>query len=322
MTSPSSTTESRRTNQPEMGSLPGIDISIIAPAHNEEENVCTLVEEIEAVINDLKPKWSIEAIIVNDGSTDRTEKMLLDLAESREWMRVLSMKHTPPGSGNGQSAAFCAAFRAARGTIFAPLDADLQNPPDNFPAMLELMERENADVVQGDRSANRQDSFMRAIATWTGRTFRRVVLGDTIRDTGCSLRLMKREVALALPLEFRGMHRFIPGTARRLGYKVVEIPVSHRARRAGISKYGLINRGVPGFFDLLAVRWMNNRRRPTVAEEKTVKRQRSSSGDDDERPSPSDTNDDVESMPIVEVRCASTAGRSMRTNPGDLSKFF
>jgi len=161
---------------------------------------------------------------------------------------------------------------------------------------------------------------MRAIATWTGRTFRRVLLGDTIRDTGCSLRLMKREVALALPLEFRGMHRFIPGTARRLGYKVVEIPVTHRARTAGTSKYGLINRGVPGFFDLLAVRWMNNRRRPTVAEEKTVKRQQSSTGDDDERPSPSEKKDDVEPIPIVEVRHESTVARSQRTNASGITE--
>ncbi len=98
-----------------------------------------------------------------------------------------------------------------------------------------------------------------------GRAFRKLVLGDTIRDTGCSLRLFKREIGIRLPLEFRGMHRFIPVTARHLGYTVVEMPVKHRPRIAGTPKYGLgiTQRALPGLIDLFAVRYMRNRRRPT-----------------------------------------------------------
>jgi dolichol-phosphate mannosyltransferase len=102
-----------------------------------------------------------------------------------------------------------------------------------------------------------------------GRLFRRWLLGDTIRDTGCSLRVMKREVALRLPLEFRGMHRFIPITAVHLGYRVVEVGVRHRPRVAGSTKYGMgiVQRALPGLRDLLAVRWMRTRRRPVSAVE-------------------------------------------------------
>jgi hypothetical protein len=102
-----------------------------------------------------------------------------------------------------------------------------------------------------------------------GRKFRRWLLGDTIRDTGCSLRLMRREIALGLPLEFKGMHRFIPVTARHLGYTVVEMRVSHRPRTAGQTKYGfgITKRAIPGLIDLLAVRYMRNRRRPVESAE-------------------------------------------------------
>src|SRR6185436_18418147 len=102
-----------------------------------------------------------------------------------------AMSNTPPGKGNGQSAAFHAGFRAARGRLIAVLDADLQNDPAELGAMLELLQRENADMVQGDRSHARQDNFVRKFGSVVGRKFRLWLLGDTIRDTGCSLRLMK-----------------------------------------------------------------------------------------------------------------------------------
>jgi len=257
----------------EGNALSQIELSIIAPAHNEEDNVEALVRETAAVIERLSP-MSVEMIVVDDGSTDSTFSRLVELAHEFAWLRVLKLTRTPPGRGNGQSAAFKAAFEAARGRLIAPLDADLQNPPDNIPAMLERLNRESADMVQGDRSQARKenDGLVRVFATWVGRTFRHLVLGDTIRDTGCSLRIMKREIAAQLPLEFRGMHRFIPGTARRMGYKVVEMPVTHRAREAGKSKYGPLTRGIPGFFDTLAVRWMHRRRRPHQFEERTPAR--------------------------------------------------
>jgi glycosyltransferase involved in cell wall biosynthesis len=241
-----------------------IALSVVSPAHNEEDNLRPLVAEIAAAIDPLKMAY--EVIIIDDGSTDSTPAVLRELLGQFQQLRAIRMLRTPPGKGNGQSAAFHAGFRASRGEWIAVLDADLQNDPADIPAMLELMRTSGADFVQGDRSHARADTLVRRATSWVGRFFRRMLLGDTIRDTGCSLRVMKREIALAMPLEFRGMHRFIPVTARHLGYRVVEMPVNHRRRVAGVAKYGIWNRAIPGLIDCFAVRWMRARRRPVVFE--------------------------------------------------------
>lgn len=241
-----------------------IALSVVAPAHNEQDNVRPLVGEIVAALDGLELPYEI--IIVDDGSTDRTRQILAELLGEYHQLRVISMAHTPPGRGNGQSAAFHAGFREARGELIALLDADLQNDPADIPAMLRRMQETGADVVQGDRSAARQDKLIRRVSSWVGRFFRRRLLGDTIQDTGCSLRILRRVVALDLPLQFRGMHRFIPVTARQLGYTVVEMPVKHRPRISGEPKYGIWNRAFCGIPDCLAVRWMRNRRRPVEYE--------------------------------------------------------
>jgi len=250
-------------------------ISIVAPAHNEEGNIRALVDAVEHAGRELAARLGdpnrekFEFILVDDGSTDGTRAMALELARTRPWLRIIAMTNTPRGRGNGQSAAFHAGFRATRAPLIGVLDADMQNDPADLPAMLDLLLREGADMVQGDRSRNRRDGFIRRAGSIVGRAFRRWLLGDTIRDTGCSLRLMKREVALRLPLEFRGMHRFIPATARHLGYKVLEMPVSHRPRTAGTTKYGMgiLQRALPGLVDCFAVRWMRRRRRPVTSME-------------------------------------------------------
>lgn len=240
---------------------------MVAPAHNEEANVDQLVREIEGALTSADIAYEI--VIVDDGSTDQTRNKLLSLMATRPHLRVVAMTNTPPGKGNGQSAAFHAGFRACRGEFIAVLDADLQNDPAEIPAMLALARQTGAAFVQGDRSHARRDNFVRRIGSIVGRTARRWLLGDTIRDTGCSLRIMKREIGLRLPLEFRGMHRFIPVTARHLGYKVVEMPVKHRPRVAGETKYGMgiVQRALPGLIDLLVVRYMRNRRRPVTSQE-------------------------------------------------------
>lgn len=246
----------------------GVELSVVAPAHNEEGNVAALAEQVRAAVEPLGIAW--EFVLVDDGSTDRTRALARELAAHRPWMRVIAMTATPPGRGNGQSAAFHAGFRAARGRWIAVLDADLQNDPGDIPGMLGLARREGADFVQGDRSHARRDNFVRRRASAVGRWFRRAVLGDTIRDTGCSLRVMRREIAVRLPLEYRGMHRFIPVTARLMGYRVVEMRVNHRPRVAGETKYGnlgITKRAIPGLIDLLAVKWMADRRRPVDAAE-------------------------------------------------------
>lgn len=243
-----------------MSGQASIALSVVSPAHNEQDNLRPLVHQIAAAIDPLNVDYEI--VIVDDGSTDDTPAVLRELLKQYPQLRAMRMLETPPGRGSGQSAAFHAAFRAARGELIAVLDADLQNDPAELPMMLQLLQREHADLVQGDRSQSRADGLLRKAGMWVGRFFRRSLLGDTIRDTGCSLRIMRREVALALPLEFRGMHRYIPVTARNLGFRVIEVPVRHRPRAAGQTKYGILNRAVPGLYDCLSVRWMNRRRRP------------------------------------------------------------
>ncbi|MBS0196771.1 MAG: glycosyltransferase family 2 protein [Planctomycetes bacterium] len=243
---------------------PRLDVSVVAPAHNEQENIPALVEQIGAAL--ANSGLTFEAIIVDDGSTDRTRAELVRLMPGRPWLRCVAMTDTPKGKGNGQSAAFHAGFRAAAGDLIAVLDADLQNDPAEIPAMVKLLRESNAGLVQGDRSHARKDNIVRRVGSIVGRLFRRWLLGDTIRDTGCSLRVMRRDLALKLPLEFRGMHRFIPITAVHLGYTVREMPVTHRPRVAGETKYGfgIVQRALPGLRDLFVVRWMKTRRRPVA----------------------------------------------------------
>ncbi|MBX9735811.1 MAG: glycosyltransferase family 2 protein [Phycisphaerales bacterium] len=237
-------------------------LSLIAPAHNEEGNIARLVEQCGAALQ--KTGLPFEFIIVDDGSTDQTAARVRELLPSRPWLRCIQMTQTPVGKGNGQSAAFYAGIRASSGSLIATIDADLQNDPADLSPMLELMRATNADMVQGDRSRSRKDNVIRKVSSKVGRLFRAAVLSDVVRDTGCSLRIMKREPALRLPLEFRGMHRFIPVSFALMGYRVEQREVGHRPRVAGTSKYGMgvLSRALPGFIDLLAVRWMASRRRP------------------------------------------------------------
>ena len=233
---------------------------MIAPAHNEQDNLRPLVQQIVAVLDPLPVDYEI--VIVNDGSTDRTGRLLRELGSEYPRLRAIAMTQTPPGRGNGQSAAFYAGFRAAQGDLFILLDADLQNDPADIPAMLDRLVDTGADMIQGDRSQARRDTRIKRLSSIVGRLFRRWLLADTIRDTGCSLRVLRRDYALQLPLQFRGMHRFIPVTVRQLGGTVIEMPVRHRPRVAGATKYGIWNRAIPGLIDCFAVRWMRNRRRP------------------------------------------------------------
>ena len=245
-----------------------IVLSVVAPAHNEEGNIPDLVKQVGEACAQIGVPF--EFIIVDDGSTDATRARTIEAMRTNPWLRCVAMTNTPPGSGNGQSAAFHAGFRAARGDLIAVLDADLQNDPADYPRLYQAMLDENADFVQGDRSAARRqgDAWIRQVGSIVGRKFRLWLLGDRITDTGCSLRIMKREIALQLPLEFKGAHRFIPAMANQLGYKVIERPVSHRHRAHGETKYGMgiTKRAIPGLIDCLAIRWMRSRRRPTTSE--------------------------------------------------------
>lgn len=258
--------------EPAPVTTPTLDLTVVAPAHNEADNVEPLVEAVGAVLAPLG--LDFEFIVVDDASTDDTARRAAALQVDRPWLRLLTLGRPRGGGGNGQSLAFQIGFRAARGRLVAVLDADLQNDPQDLVAMLALLEARGADFVQGDRSAARRagDAWVRQVTSIVGRLFRRLLLADAIRDTGCSLRVMKREIAVRLPLEFRGAHRFIPITARQMGYVVIETPVRHRHRHAGETKYGMgiAKRAIPGLIDCFAIRWMGNRRRAASHVEEIV----------------------------------------------------
>lgn len=235
-----------------------IRLSIVVPALNEQDNVTPLIEQVGRAMQ--SDSIGFELIIVDDGSTDRTLERLKALQADRTWLRVLHRR-----APRGQSAAMHAGIRAARGDCIATLDADLQNDPADLPGMLKLIDADRADMVQGDRSANRNDHAIRKIGSVIGRKARLWLLRDPVRDTGCSARVVRAAFAKQFPLQFKGMHRFMPAYARMLGARIVEVPVTHHARHSGTTKYGLglLSRGPAGLRDLFAVRWMMQRYRDT-----------------------------------------------------------
>lgn len=230
------------------GGIP--ELSVVVPAFNERRNLAALAEEARLAF--LEGGIAAELILVDDGSTDGSSETLVELAASRPWIRPLLLPRR-----TGQSAALLAGIEAARGRFLATLDADLQNDPADLPWMLEILRRGEADMVQGVRVV-RRDSGLRRGASLLGRVALRVLLRSRFRDTGCATRVFTAEVARALPLHFRGMHRFLPVYVHLSGARVLERPVSHRPRQQGETKYGLWDR-LPGLVDCLAVRWMARR---------------------------------------------------------------
>lgn len=229
-------------------------LSIVIPALNEADNVQPLVEQIDAAMREAN--LSYELIVVDDGSSDTTLEKLKALMKTYASLRTLHRTES-----RGQSAAMGQGIAAARSLYIATLDADLQNDPHDLAKMLSLLQQENADMVQGDRSHARKDNMIRRYGSIVGRLFRRMVLGDHVRDTGCSARVIRASYAKQIPLQFHGVHRFFPAYVALLGGKVVEMPASHRPRIAGETKYGMgiLTRGPRALFDLFAVRWMKSR---------------------------------------------------------------
>ncbi len=225
------------------------EISIIIPIKDEQANLSPLVEEIRSAMRPLGAPFEI--LIVDDGSTDASWKTLTDIRSSCPELRALRLD-----CNHGQSAAMDAAIRNANGAILVSLDGDLQNSPADIPLL--LSEMNNADMVCGYRK-NRHDTPWRRFQSRFANAVRNLLTGDSIRDTGCSLRAFRREVFANLTL-YDGMHRFLPTLARMQGFKIVEVPVSHRPRAAGRSKYSMRNRAFRALRDLIAVRWMLKRR--------------------------------------------------------------
>lgn len=222
---------------------PTLDISLVIPLYNEEDNVVNLVEE---VCNVLQGK-DFEIVLVNDGSTDGTQARI----PQRPDVRVIEFAQNA-----GQSAAMYAGVHAARGRSIALMDGDLQNDPADLPRLLAELAN-GFDLVCGYR-AKRKDTVFRRMQSRVANFVRRRFTGDGIRDTGCSLKAMRRECREAL-VPFRGMHRFIPALIKGMGYKITELPVNHRPRVAGVSKYGFGNRAWRATMDMFGVKWLLSR---------------------------------------------------------------
>jgi glycosyltransferase involved in cell wall biosynthesis len=225
-----------------------IEVSVVIPAYNEAENLPALLAELRAALDAIgRPA---EILLVDDGSTDGTPELL---ARERGCDPRLVPLTLPARAG--QSAAIAAGLERARGAVIVTLDADLQNDPAELPRVLEALK--NADVVSGIR-AHRRDTRLRRLSSGIANAVRRLALGDTVTDIGCSFKAYRREALAGLPM-FTGVHRYLPALCVFRGARLVEIPLAHRPRRHGVSKYGIHNRLWRGLYDLVGVRWLKSR---------------------------------------------------------------
>jgi dolichol-phosphate mannosyltransferase len=219
-------------------------VSIVVPVFNEEENLSILQTELRAALAGLDH----EIIFVDDGSTDRSAEKI----ERVPNVRVLRFQ-----KNTGQSAALYAGIEAASGRTIVMIDSDLQNDPADIPRLLAEVDR-GADLVCGYR-AKRKDTITKRLSSRIANFVRSRFTKDHVRDTGCTLKAMRRECATAL-VPFKGMHRFIPALIKGAGYRLIEIPVNHRPRRFGQTKYGLGSRALRATIDMFGVRWLLSRR--------------------------------------------------------------
>lgn len=230
--------------------------SVILPAHNEAANLPQLLTELCQVLDGLPGTGEI--VVVDDGSADETGLIARHWTERDQRVRLIELS-----KNQGQSTALAAGFQYAVGEIFITLDADGQNPPREIPRLVAALAE--ADMVCGWRE-KRRDPWWKRWASKFANTLRRSVLRDGIHDSGCCFRAFRRETVERVKL-FHGMHRFLPALVRMEGYRVREIRVSHEPRHGGRSHYGISNRLIGPFLDLLAVSWMQRRARPWRAVE-------------------------------------------------------
>ncbi|GJL65966.1 MAG: glycosyl transferase [Nitrospirales bacterium] len=219
---------------------------------DERENITPLSRQLLTFFSGREETQTapFEIIFVDDGSTDGSDRLFQDLIHEYSEIRVISLDRN-----YGQTAAFDAGFRHAKGTWIVTLDGDLQYDPDDIGKLLPLANQ--YDVVCGRRQ-RRNDNLIRRWSSRLANGVRNAVIHDGIQDTGCSLKVFKRSVLDRIPL-FQGMHRFFPALAQMYGFSVTEIPVQHFPRVHGLSKYGVGNRLFASLYDLFAVRWMQSR---------------------------------------------------------------
>ena len=225
------------------------ELSVVLPAFNEEESLPPVWSEVSGVLDALGR--SAEVIFVDDGSADATPDIVRSFRAADSRVRLIRL-----AANAGLSAALDAGFARARGRIVITLDSDLQNDPRDIPRMLDALE--GYDAVTGWRQ-RRDDPWLKRISSRIANGVRNAVTRESVHDSACTLRVLRHGCLSCLP-RFRGFHRFVPTLLRMAGCRVLELPVGHRARRFGVSHYGIRNRAFVAFEDLLAVRWRQDRR--------------------------------------------------------------
>jgi dolichol-phosphate mannosyltransferase len=229
-------------------------VSVVVPVRNEALNIAPLIAEIRAAL----AGTAHEIVYVDDGSTDETREILL--AEAARAPMTLRRHRV----ACGQSTAICTGIRAASGIWIATLDGDGQNDPADIPALLARAQAATPMTLVAGHRTRRQDSQVKRLSSRAANAVRAWLLGDATPDTGCGLKVFRRADFAELPV-FDHMHRFLPALFIRGGGQVVSVPVGHRARTRGASKYGTFDRLWVGIFDLLGVAWLQRRvRHPEV----------------------------------------------------------
>jgi len=234
-------------------------LSVVVPVFNERDNVKPLIDEIVAA---LRGRHDFEIVYVDDCSKDDSLAVLQGLKSQVPELRVI--KHI---SQSGQSTAVRNGVKAARGAWVATLDGDGQNDPADIPKLVAARDTGPADVkLYAGWRVNRQDTGSKRWASKIANAIRSRLLRDATPDTGCGIKLFEREAFLDLPY-FNHMHRYLPALMQRAGWKTVSVPVNHRARGAGVSKYNNLNRALVGIADLRGVAWLIRRAKRTAVEE-------------------------------------------------------
>lgn len=235
--------------KPSLEQAEPIEISVVVPVYNEEENLPILVLKLLEVLKGLRKTY--EVIFVDDGSLDGSRKVLREMAARLASIRILRFK-----ANRGLSAALIAGMREARGDILVTLDSDLQNDPADIPKLLQ--ELDHYDMATGWRQ-KRDDPWLKRVSSKVGNTIRNQLSRENIQDSACTLRAFKRECIKDIWV-FNGMHRFLSTLVKMKGYRIIEVPVAHHPRKFGKSKYNIRNRMVRSFVDLMVVKWMKHRR--------------------------------------------------------------
>ena len=226
-----------------------IEISVVVPVYNEEENLPILIPKLVEVLKGLGLPY--EMIFVDDGSSDGSRRILKEMASLHPSLRMVGFKEN-----RGLSAALVAGMREARGQKIVTLDSDLQNDPADIPKLLEYLNQ--YDMATGWRQ-KREDPWLKRISSKIANAIRNQLSGEEIQDSACTLRAFKKECIQDIWV-FNGMHRFLSTLVKMQGYRIIEVPVTHHPRRFGKSKYNMRNRMVRSLLDLLAVKWMKRRR--------------------------------------------------------------